>query len=49
MSDDGLGLALQPDPARLTLARFLEDIASRYGERVALRFEASVSSPTRKC
>ncbi len=44
MSDDGLGLALQPDPARLTLARFLEDIASRYGERVALRFEGHDTS-----
>ena len=44
MSDDGVGLALQPDPARLTLARFLEDVASRYGERVALRFEGHDTS-----
>jgi acyl-CoA synthetase (AMP-forming)/AMP-acid ligase II len=34
-----LGLSLQPDPSRWTLARFLEDVADRHGERVALRFE----------
>ena len=34
-----LGLSLQPDPGRWTLARFLEDVAARHRERVALRFE----------
>ncbi|HEY8122382.1 MAG TPA: class I adenylate-forming enzyme family protein [Myxococcota bacterium] len=34
-----LALALQPDASRLTLPRFLDDIAARHGERVALRFE----------
>ena len=35
-----LQLALAPDaPARLTLPRFLEDVAGRFGQRVALRFE----------
>ena len=33
-------LALQPDASRLTLPRFLDDIAARHGPRVALRFEA---------
>lgn len=37
--DASLGLALQPDPARWTLARFLEDVAQRHGEREAFRFE----------
>ncbi len=32
-----LGLALQPDPSRLTLPRFLDDVAARHGPRVALR------------
>ena len=35
-----LALALQPDSSRLTLPRFLDDIAARHGPRVALRFEA---------
>jgi len=30
------GLALQPDPERLTLPRFLEDVTARHGERTAL-------------
>jgi fatty-acyl-CoA synthase len=32
-------LRLQPDPARYTLPRFLDDVAARHGPRVALRFE----------
>ncbi len=34
-----LSLALQPDASRLTLPRFLDDVAARHGPRVALRFE----------
>ncbi len=34
-----LELSLQPDPSRLTLARFLADVAARHGSRPALRFE----------
>jgi fatty-acyl-CoA synthase len=33
------GLRLQPDAARLTLPRFLDDVCARHGARVALRFE----------
>jgi acyl-CoA synthetase (AMP-forming)/AMP-acid ligase II len=33
------GLTLQPDPARYTLPRFLEDVAERHATRTALRFE----------
>jgi acyl-CoA synthetase (AMP-forming)/AMP-acid ligase II len=36
---DGTGLQLQSDPARLTIGRFLEDVAERHGDRLALRFE----------
>jgi acyl-CoA synthetase (AMP-forming)/AMP-acid ligase II len=32
------GLRLQPDPARLTAAGFLEDVAARHRERTALAF-----------
>lgn len=32
-----LELALQPDPDRLTWGRFLDDVAQRHGDRVALR------------
>jgi fatty-acyl-CoA synthase len=32
-------LRLQPDATRYTLPRFLEDVAERFGPRVALRFE----------
>ncbi len=32
-------LRLQPDALRYTLPRFLDDVAERYGARVALRFE----------
>ena len=31
-----LELALQPDESRLTIARFLEDVVERHGDRVAL-------------
>ncbi len=33
-----LELRLQPDPSRLTLPRFLDDIVDRHGDRIALRF-----------
>lgn len=33
-------LALQPDPERLCWARFLDDVAARHGDRIALRFQA---------
>lgn len=37
-----LELALAPDaPERLTLPHFLEDVAERYGPRIALRFEGT--------
>ena len=36
---DDVVLALQPDPARYTWPRFLEDVAMRYGDRVAIRYE----------
>jgi len=39
--DASLGLALQPDPARWTLGRFLEDVAERHGARAAFRFEGA--------
>ena len=35
---ESLEQTLQPDASRHTLARFLEDVASRYGARPALRF-----------
>jgi acyl-CoA synthetase (AMP-forming)/AMP-acid ligase II len=34
-----LKLGLQPDSSRLTLGRFLDDVAERHADRVALRFE----------
>ena len=37
-------LRLQPDPARYTLPRFLDDVAERHGARVALRFEGRDTS-----
>jgi acyl-CoA synthetase (AMP-forming)/AMP-acid ligase II len=37
--DASLSLRLQPDPARWTLAHFLEDACARHGERAALCFE----------
>jgi acyl-CoA synthetase (AMP-forming)/AMP-acid ligase II len=37
--DTSLELGLQPDPSRLTLGRFLDDVAVRNGERIALRFQ----------
>jgi acyl-CoA synthetase (AMP-forming)/AMP-acid ligase II len=36
---EGTGLRLQPDPARLTIGRLLEDAAARHGDRLALRFD----------
>ena len=37
-----LELALAPDaPERLTLPHFLEDVAERFGPRIALRFEGA--------
>ncbi len=41
---DPFELALQPDPERLTLGRFLDDIAARHGERIALRFQPSAGA-----
>jgi fatty-acyl-CoA synthase len=38
------GLRLQPDATRYTLPRFLDDVAERFGPRVALRFEARDTS-----
>ncbi len=35
---------LQPDPNRWTLARFLEDVTARHGERAAFRFEGRTTS-----
>ena len=37
--DASLGLSLQPDPTRWTLARFLEDVVRRHALRPAFRFE----------
>jgi fatty-acyl-CoA synthase len=37
-------LRLQPDPARYTLPRFLDDVAERFGARSALRFEGADTS-----
>jgi fatty-acyl-CoA synthase len=37
-------LRLQPDSSRYTLPRFLDDVAERYGPRVALRFEGKSTS-----
>jgi len=34
-------LRLQPDPARYTLPAFVEDVAERYGDRPAVRFEGT--------
>lgn len=34
-----MDLALPTDPGRLTLGRFLEDVAARHGDRTAIRFE----------
>jgi fatty-acyl-CoA synthase len=42
---DPFELALQPDPERLTLVRFLDDMALRHGERIALRTQASAAAP----
>jgi fatty-acyl-CoA synthase len=36
-----LSLALQPDAARYTWGRFLEDVAERHADRVAIRFEGA--------
>lgn len=36
---DRLAFVSQPDPARLTLPRFLDDMAARHGARTALRFQ----------
>ena len=37
--DASLALRFQPDPSRWSLPRFLEDVAGRHRDRVALRFE----------
>jgi acyl-CoA synthetase (AMP-forming)/AMP-acid ligase II len=36
---EATGLRLQQDPGRLSIGRFLEDVAGRHGDRLALRFE----------
>ena len=38
-------LALQPDSARYTWSRFLDDVAERHGERVALAVQPEASGP----
>jgi acyl-CoA synthetase (AMP-forming)/AMP-acid ligase II len=40
-----LDLGLQPDRDRYTLACLLEDVASRHGDRTALRFQPDVDEP----
>jgi non-ribosomal peptide synthetase component F len=42
--DVALGLSLQPDPARWTLGRFLEDVVQRHGARAAFCFEGRTTS-----
>ena len=37
-------LRLQPDSARYTLPRFLDDVTERFGARVALRFDGRDTS-----
>lgn len=44
---DPFGLALQPDPERLTLGRFLDDVGRRHGERIALRAQPGPDAPWR--
>lgn len=44
---DSLELALQPDPRRLTLGCFLDDVAARHGSRVALRQPSALSGAGR--
>ncbi len=43
--DGSLGLSLQPDRRRYTLPAFLDDIAERYGDATALRFQPTPGSP----
>jgi acyl-CoA synthetase (AMP-forming)/AMP-acid ligase II len=43
--DRSLALALQPDPERWTWPHFLDDVAARHGDRIALRFQPDADAP----